>query len=686
MRPKILYPLFAPLTSLKGVGPKNAILLEHLCGSSILSLLTHSPSNYIDRRNNPKIKDLKEDSIVTLSLTVENHAPSFNKRMPYRINCSDETGFISIVYFNARPIYLKKLLPINSKKVISGKVEAYKDGFQIAHPKYVVDIGDLDSVKQIECVYPLTAGITSNIIRKSLDGALKACIDLPEWIPDDILKSNDWKNWKQSLINLHKPKKIYSSDIKNSYLNRLAFDELFSHQLKLRLVRNKLTKIKGNSLKPTNNLISQLKNNLDFKLTPDQEKSVHEISQDLISENKMLRLLQGDVGSGKTIVSVFAFLQVIENNKRCILMAPTELLAQQHYATINSLLEQMNVSTSLITGSIKKDRDYDADIIVGTHALFQENAVFTNVGILVIDEQHKFGVHQRILLNEKVGKECDTLLMTATPIPRTLELAAYGDMDISKLVTMPLNRKPIVTKSMSTEKISDLKSALLKKIENNEKIYWVCPLVEESNSSSIQSVTNRLQDLQEHYGNDKVSMVHGKMKNEEKNLIMENFKTGKIKILIATSVIEVGIDDPDATVIIIENSERFGLSQLHQLRGRVGRGSKKSSCILLFQKPLTDNAKKRIKIMKETNDGFLIAEEDLKIRGSGDTLGVKQSGLPNFKLANLDVHQKLLELARNLSVETVKNDPSLKSPLGKAQKTLLHLFKNEVAIDYIKSG
>ena len=400
----------------------------------------------------------------------------------------------------------------------------------------------------------------------------------------------------------------------------------------------------------------------------------------------MLRLLQGDVGSGKTIVSVFAFLQVIENNKRCILMAPTELLAQQHYATINSLLEQMNVSTSLITGSIKKDRDYDADIIVGTHALFQENAVFTNVGILVIDEQHKFGVHQRILLNEKVGKECDTLLMTATPIPRTLELAAYGDMDISKLVTMPLNRKPIVTKSMSTEKISDLKSALLKKIENNEKIYWVCPLVEESNSSSIQSVTNRLQDLQEYYGNDKVSMVHGKMKNEEKNLIMENFKTGKIKILIATSVIEVGIDDPDATVIIIENSERFGLSQLHQLRGRVGRGSKKSSCILLFQKPLTDNAKKRIKIMKETNDGFLIAEEDLKIRGSGDTLGAKQSGLPNFKLANLDVHQKLLELARNLSVETVKNDPSLKSPLGKAQKTLLHLFKNEVAIDYIKSG
>jgi ATP-dependent DNA helicase RecG len=606
--------------------------------------------------------------------------------MPYRINCSDETGIISIVYFNARSIYIKKLFPINSKKVISGKAEAYKDIYQIAHPKYVVDENELESIKQIECVYPLTAGITSRILRKSIDSALLTCVDLPEWIPEDILNKNGWSNWKQSLINLHKPKEIYTKILDNKYLNRLAFDELFSHQLKLRLVRNKLTLIKGNSLKATNKLIKKLESNLDFKLTKDQIKSISEISKDLSSDTKMLRLLQGDVGSGKTIVAIFALLQVVENNKQGILMAPTELLAQQHYETIKNFLDNLDVSISLITGSIKNDRNYNADIIIGTHALFQENASFKDIGLLIIDEQHKFGVHQRILLSEKAGNECDTLLMTATPIPRTLELAAYGDMDVSKLVSMPLNRKPIITKSMSNDKIIDLKSALLKKIKNNEKIYWVCPLVEESETNSIQSVTARLKDLESYYGEELVAMIHGKMKSDEKNQIMDNFKAGKTKILIATSVIEVGIDDPDATVIIIENSERFGLSQLHQLRGRVGRGVKESSCILLFQKPLTDTAKKRIKIMKETNDGFKIAEEDLIIRGSGETLGAKQSGLPDFRLSDLSIHQKILEMARNLSIETIKNDPTLKTQTGKAQRTLLHLFNNEVAIDYIKSG
>ena len=584
MRPKILYPLFGPLTSIKGIGPKNASLLKYLCGNYIVNLLTHAPTSYIDRRNNPKIKDLKEDSIVTLTVTVESHAPSFNKRMPYRINCSDETGIISIVYFNARYIYIKKLFPINSKKVISGKAEAYKDIYQIAHPKYVVDENELESIKQIECEYPLTAGITSRILRKSIDSALLTCVDLPEWIPEDILNKNGWSNWKQSLINLHKPKEIYTKILDNKYLNRLAFDELFSNQLKLRLVRNKLTLIKGNSLKATNKLIKKLESNLDFKLTIDQIKSISEISIDLSSDTKMLRLLQGDVGSGKTIVAIFALLQVVENNKQGILMAPTELLAQQHYETIKNFLDNLDVSISLITGSIKNDRNYNADIIIGTHALFQENASFQDIGLLIIDEQHKFGVHQRILLSEKAGNECDTLLMTATPIPRTLELAAYGDMDVSKLVSMPLNRKPIITKSMSNDKIIDLKSALLKKIRNNEKIYLVCPLVEESETNSIQSVTARLKDLESYYGEELVAMIHGKMKSDEKNQIMDNFKAGKTKILIATSVIEVGIDDPDATVIIIENSERFGLSQLHQLRGRVGRGVKESHLVFFYFK------------------------------------------------------------------------------------------------------
>jgi ATP-dependent DNA helicase RecG len=686
MRPKILYSLFQPLTQIKGIGPKNAALLEGLCGNHLLDLLVHSPSSYIDRRNNPKIKDLKEDSIVTLTITVDRHAPSFNKRMPYRINCSDETGIISIVYFNAKPIYLKKLLPINSRKVISGKVEAYNDIFQMAHPKYVVDIGELDNVKQIECVYPLTAGITSRILRNSISSTLSVSPALPEWIPEAIMKKNNWTGWKDSLENLHKPKQIYTNKIDNNYLSRLAFDELLSHQLKLRLVRNKLTLIKGNSLKATNKLIDRLIDSLDFELTLDQNKSIKEISNNIASEYKMLRLLQGDVGSGKTIVALFALLQVIENSKRGILMAPTELLAQQHYETIKSFLKKLDVSISLITGSIKDNRNYDADLIIGTHALFQSDSHFKDVGLLIIDEQHKFGVHQRILLSEKAGDECDTLLMTATPIPRTLELAAYGDMDISKLVTMPLNRKPILTKSMSNDKVDNLKAALLKKIKNDEKIYWVCPLVDESDFNSIQSVTARLKNLEKFYGKNTVGMVHGKMKNDEKNMIMQEFKNGNLKILIATSVIEVGIDVPEATVIIIENCERFGLSQLHQLRGRVGRGTKESTCILVFQKPLTDSAKQRIKIMKETNDGFKIAEEDLKIRGSGETLGVKQSGLPDFRLSDLSIHQNILEQARDLSIEIIKNDPMLKTDIGKAQRALLHLFRNEVAIDYIKSG
>ena len=425
---------------------------------------------------------------------------------------------------------------------------------------------------------------------------------------------------------------------------------------------------------------------LEFKLTNDQKKAIDEISVDLSSTNKMLRLLQGDVGSGKTIVALFSILQSIENQKRSILMAPTELLAEQHYNTINEYVSQLNISCSLITSSTRKEHNFNSDILIGTHALFQESVEFRNIGIVVIDEQHKFGVHQRILLSEKVGSECDILLMTATPIPRTLELASYGDMDISRIHEKPKNRKEIITKSINIDKVDNLKEALLKKIKNNEKIYWVCPLVDESEKLALQSVNNRLNDLKNYYKTDNVDMIHGQMPQEQKNEIMSNFSIGKTKILIATSVIEVGIDDPEASVMIIENAERYGLSQLHQLRGRVGRGKNQSTCILLFYGPLSDTAKRRIKIMKETNDGFKIAEEDLDIRGSGEILGSKQSGIPNFKLSNLDIHKHLLEMAREEALNIINKDPLLKSDQGKTLKILLHLFKNEVAIDYLKSG
>ena len=685
MRPKILFNLFSNIISIKGIGPKYAKLIERLCGNHIIDLLFHKPVAFIDRRNNPKIIDLEENSISTLIVTIDRHVPAFNKRMPYRINCSDETGSMSIVYFNIRGPYLRTVMPQGSKRVISGKIEKYKDSYQMTHPHHVADINQLENLRSIETIYPLTGGLTAKPLRNAINSSLNSIGDLPEWISLELLKKKKWEPWSISLKLLHNPKEIFNS-VNSLHLERLAFDELLSHQLTIRLIKQKIKKIKGNELKSTNFLISKLSNLLEFQLTNDQKNTISDISLDLSSSNKMLRLIQGDVGSGKTIVAFHSMLQVIENKKKTVLMAPTELLAEQHFRTISNYASKLSLTCSLITSSTKKTHNFNADILIGTHALFQEKVIISNVGLVVIDEQHKFGVHQRIMLSEKVGNECDILLMTATPIPRTLELASYGDMDISKILEKPKNRKEITTKSINIKKVDDLKKAILKKINNNEKIYWVCPLVEDSEKLSLQSVNNRLLDLQKYYSKDNVAMIHGKMSQEDKNKIMHSYNNGKIKILIATSVIEVGIDDPDSTVMVIENAERFGLSQLHQLRGRVGRGSKKSSCILLFYGPLSETAKRRINIMKETNDGFKIAEEDLDIRGAGELLGARQSGLPDFKLSNLDVHKDLLKLARDEAAKIVSIDPKLKTDQGKALRILLHLFKNEVAIDYLKSG
>ena len=671
--------------SLKGIGPKNAKVIERLCGKYVIDLLFHKPSTYIDRRNSPKIVDLEEGKIATIIVTIDSHSPSFNKRMPYRINCSDDTGAISIVYFNLRGPYLKKIFPVGRQKVISGKFEKFNENFQITHPQHVVDLENLDNVKKIECIYPLTAGLTSKTIQKSINSALINLDPLPEWIPDDKIKGNNWPNWNEAIKKIHNP--VNTSDSVNSlFLERLVFDELLAQQLTIRLIKNKISHTQGVPIKRNNKLIKRLEENLDFSLTNDQLKTIDEISSDQSKPNKMLRLLQGDVGSGKTIVALFAMMQCLENEKRSILMAPTEILAEQHFNTIAKIIDSMDLTCSLITSSTKESHNFKADILIGTHALFQEKVSFDNIGLVVIDEQHKFGVHQRILLNEKAGNECDVLLMTATPIPRTLELAAYGDTDISKIMEKPKNRKEINTKSINISKVEDLKESLNKIISKGEKIYWVCPLVDESEKLQLQSVNERLKDLRSYYSDYSVEIVHGQMQQEDKNSVMHKFKSGKVNILVATSVIEVGIDDPDATVIIIENAERFGLSQLHQLRGRVGRGEKTSTCILLFNGPLTENAKRRIKIMKETNDGFKIAEEDLDIRGAGEILGSKQSGVPNFKLSNLDKHKHLLEEARETAIKTIQDDPELKSPIGKAQRVLLHLFRNDVAIDYLKTG
>ena len=478
MRPKILYKLFSNIISLKGIGPKNAKVIERLCGKYVIDLLFHKPSTYIDRRNSPKIIDLEEGKIATIIVTIDSHSPSFNKRMPYRINCTDNTGAISIVYFNLRGPYLKKIFPVGRQKVISGKFEKFNENFQITHPQHVVDLENLDSVKKIECIYPLTAGLTSKTIQKSINSALINLDPLPEWIPDDKIKTNNWPNWNEAIKKIHNP--VNTSDSVNSlFLERLVFDELLAQQLTIRLIKNKISHTQGIAIRRNNKLIKKLEENLDFSLTSDQLKTIEEISNDQSKQNKMLRLLQGDVGSGKTIVALFAMMQCLENNKRSILMAPTEILAEQHFNTIVKIVNSMDLTCSLITSSTKDNHNFDADILIGTHALFQEKVSFVNIGLVVIDEQHKFGVHQRILLNEKAGNECDVLLMTATPIPRTLELAAYGDTDISKIMEKPKNRKEINTKSININKVEDLKNSLNKIINKGEKIYWVCPLVDE---------------------------------------------------------------------------------------------------------------------------------------------------------------------------------------------------------------
>ena len=686
MRPKILYKLFSNIMTIKGIGPKNAKIIERLCGKYIVDLLFHKPSAYIDRRNSPKIVDLKEGSIATIIVNIDSYTPAFNRRMPFRIHVSDESGQMSIVYFNLRAPYIRKILPIGSTRVISGKVEKFNESFQITHPHHVVDVKNLDNVKKIECVYPLTAGMTSKIIQKSINSSLSIIDDLPEWIPDQVISKNNWPSWKDSIYQMHNPNELDDSEDNMKYIERLVFDELFSQQLTIRLIKNKISHKNGVSLPNKNTYSKMLREKIDFKLTIDQEKTIQEISHDQCEKTKMLRLLQGDVGSGKTIVALFAMMQCMENKKKSILMAPTEILAEQHFNTIQGFLSEMNIACSLITSSTKDSHDFNADIIIGTHALFQKGVNFNDIGLVVIDEQHKFGVHQRILLNEKAGNSCDILLMTATPIPRTMELAAYGDMDISKIKEKPKNRKDIITKSVNAKKIEELKESLLKVLNKNQKIYWVCPLIDESETLQLQSVNSRVSDLKKYFKTKNVDLVHGQMTQDEKNTVMSKFKSNKIDILVATSVIEVGIDDPNATVIIIENSERFGLSQLHQLRGRVGRGELQSTCILLFEGPLTENAKKRLKVMKETNDGFIIAEEDLDIRGAGEILGSKQSGIPNFRLSNLDIHKHILEEARKVAISVVEKDPDLKTADGKAQRTLLHLFRNQVAIDYLKTG
>lgn len=694
MRPEVLFPLFAPARSLPGIGPRLEQLVERLAGPKVVDLLWHLPSGLIDRRSRPKISEARDGEIATIEVIVGLHVPPRTKRLPYRVHVSDETGDMQLVFFNPRADYLAKVLPEGSRRIVSGRIEFYQGAPQMTHPDHIVDLAESAGLPLLEPVYPLTAGLPLKSVQKALRAALPLLPDLPEWQNGPWLKSNAWPSWRASLYAAHEPQSAADLAPGAPARARLAYDELLANQLALGLVRLRMKKLPGRSIEGDGRLCRKVEDALPFALTGAQVRSLAEIKTDMKATHRMLRLLQGDVGSGKTIVALLAMLNAVEAGFQAAMMAPTELLARQHHATLQPLCEAAGIRLALLTGREKgKPReeiltalaDGEIDILVGTHALFQEDVAFNALALAVVDEQHRFGVHQRLMLTSKGGPGTDVLVMTATPIPRTLTLTAYGDMDVSKLDEKPPGRKPVDTRALPLDRLDEIVAGLPRALARGAQIYWVCPLVEESDEVDAAAAEERYKHLHSIFG-EFVGLVHGRMKAAAKDAVMARFAAGEIKVLVATTVIEVGVNVPSATVMVIEHAERFGLAQLHQLRGRVGRGADKSSCLLLYQTPLGETAEARIKIMRETEDGFRIAEEDLRLRGAGELLGTRQSGLPSFRIADIETHKELLAAAHDDARMIVERDPELETGRGAALRTLLYLFERDEAIRYLRSG
>ncbi|MBI3113722.1 MAG: ATP-dependent DNA helicase RecG, partial [Rhodospirillales bacterium] len=589
MRPEILFPLFKPVTSLKGIGPRLAKLVEKVAGPNVVDLLWHLPAGVIDRRYAPKVAEARPGVIATMTLTVERHQRPPNKRLPYKVYCSDDTGKIALVFFHAHEDYLKKALPEGEVRVVSGKVESFGKELQITHPDHIGTADELKRLQAVEPVYPLTAGLTLKVLAKAVRRALELAPALPEWIDAGYLAKQRWKPWREALGEAHAPTDEAALDAGTPARQRLAYDELFANQLALALVRSAMRRAKGRAIAGDGSLRAKAVSALPFELTASQQTALKEIAADMAATLRMLRLLQGDVGSGKTVVALLAMLNAVEAGAQAALMAPTEILARQHLATIAPLAEAAGVDLVLLTGREKGKTREDilerlksggAALAVGTHALFQEDVEFHDLALAVIDEQHRFGVHQRLTLAAK-GRAVDILVMTATPIPRTLMLTAYGDMDVSRLTEKPAGRRPVDTRVMPIERLGEVVGALKRSLAQGARVFWVCPLVEESEVLDVAAAEDRHAHLKGVFGG-AVGLVHGRMKGKDKDAAMEAFATGAIKILVATTVIEVGVDVPDATVMVVEHAERFGLAQLHQLRGRIGRADRPATCLLLY--------------------------------------------------------------------------------------------------------
>jgi len=689
MRPTILFPLFGDLTTLKGVGPKLAPLYARLCGSRIIDLLWHIPVSTIDRTYAPKLRTAEKGRVATLTLTVMEHIPNERVGKPYRIVATDGSDDITLTYFTAKGDYLTKLFPVDRPVVVSGNLERFGRGWTMSHPDYVVPVSRIAEIPKFEPVYPLTEGLSRKMVHKTAQQVLERLPDLAEWNDASLMSRERWPAWKPSLHIVHN-----REDEVDLARQRLAYDELLADQLALGVIRRHHRQAGGRAMVSPRSLQKKLEAALPFTLTDGQTKAIAEIEADMQEPKRMLRLLQGDVGSGKTIVALMSMLHAVESGAQAALMVPTEILARQHYERLKPLVEPLGVTMGLLVGkSRNKDRagvleslaNGALHIVIGTHALFQEDVSFSNLGLAVMDEQHRFGVHQRLQLSEK-GSGVDILVMTATPIPRTLTLTAFGDMDVSRLMEKPTGRQPIDTRLIDMSRLEEVIEGVNRQIAKGAQVYWVCPLVEESEKSDLAAATERADLLAQHFGADKVGLVHGRLSSEVKNNVMTAFAADDIKVLVATTVIEVGVDVPNASLMIVEHSERFGLAQLHQLRGRIGRGAAKSTCLLMYQAPLGEVAKARLTTMRESEDGFLIAEEDLRLRGPGELLGTRQSGVPEFHIADLARDRDLLAMAHDDAKVILNNDPELGSPRGKALRTLLYLFEKDAAVRLFRSG
>ena len=662
--------LLSDLSKLKGVGTKTTNLLKKKKINNIFDLLWKLPKSYTDRSRSTKIKDLKIGENQTITIIPKKYSFPRIRNLPNKVSCSDETGEIDCIFFNSYDGYVRKVLPLGKEITVSGKIGFFRNKYQLTNPKYISE--DSSLIKQKHNTYSLTEGISEKIYNKIITQIITNLPILEEWHSKNILNKFGNIKWNEAIIELHKPDNI--ENYKKKFYQRLAFDEIFSTFLVNSEIRKKIKKIKKKSKFLDKTKQNKIIKNLEFSLTNDQKKTLEEINKDLSSTNKMFRLLQGDVGSGKTIISLLAAYNTVNSGFQVAIMAPTEILARQHFNFAKKLFSKQ-INIELISGKseyrtkkqiLKKLADNKIDIIFGTHAIFQKKVNFKNLGLIIIDEQHKFGVNQRKRLSDKGGDNCDVLLMTATPIPRTLTMTLYGDMDLSIIKEKPKSRKPIKTYSKLESKIDDVIKFVKKEIKTGNQIFWVCPLIEESKKLDHSSAVKKFEYLNKLFPN-QVSLLHGKTDLEDKEIILNKFLKKEFQILVSTTIIEVGIDFPNANAIIIENANKFGLSQLHQLRGRVGRGDKDSSCILMFKSNLSENAKKRINILKDSNDGFYISEEDMKIRGFGDILGFKQSGIKNFKLADPVQNSDLFLLAEKeiRRIEMHNEDISKFKPLIK---------------------